>query len=223
MEQDTVSSDEVDAYWRRRVIALGGALGVVGLLVWACSGSGSRAGGQKHVVSNAAAVSTPSPSPVASAHSAPAAPMPTVTVTAKVTVTPTAPKRAGDACDAKDVVVTLGPTKATYAGKEHPQFRLSVVNTGARACTFGVGPKELAVQIVSGSDRVWTSARCFAGTGSSIQLLQRGVPYAGTIDWDRHRSTTDCGGKHPAARPGTYTVQAKGGGTRTRKAVFVLR
>lgn len=213
----------MDAYWRRRVLALGGVLGAVGLLVWTCSGSG---GGQKHVVGNAAAVITPSRSPSATpVHSAAphASPAPAVTVTARVTVTPVAPKRAGDACEAKDVVVSLGPAKSTYAKGEHPQFRLNVVNTGDRACTFGVGPKELQVQIVSGSDKIWTSAKCFAGTGSSIQMLQRGVPYAGMLGWDRHRTTPDCSAKRPAARPGTYTVQARGGGAKTRKAVFYLR
>jgi hypothetical protein len=223
MDHDTVRSDEVDAYWRRRVVALGGVLSAVGLMVWACSGSGS--GGKKQPVRNAAAVSSPSPSPAAVPTGGSAMPLPTVTVTAtaKVTVTPAPPKKPGDRCDAGNVVVSLGPTKGTFGKGEHAQFRLTVVNTGAQACTFGVGPNELQIQIASGSDKVWSSAKCFAGTGSSIQMLQRGIPYGGIVDWDRHRTVGDCTAKRPTARAGTYTIIAKGGGIKTKKAVFFLR
>jgi len=229
MDQDTVSNGDVDAYWRRRVIALGGVLSAVGVMVWACSGSS----GHKHPVSNAAAVLTPSPSPSPSPSrsvsvSVPGnngnVPLPTVTVTAHVTVTPVAPRRAGDACDPHDVVVSLGPAKETYLKAEHPQFRLSVVNTGKPACTFGVGPKELQIQIASGSDKVWSSAKCVTGTGSSIQLLQHGIPYGGIVNWDRRRSPGQCAGRRPVARPGTYTIAARSSiGIKTKKAVFFLR
>jgi len=222
MEQDTVRNDEVDAYWRRRVVALGGVLSAVGLMVWACSASGS--GGQK-TVKNAAAVTSPSPSPAVPTSGTAKAPMPvvTVTATAKVTVTPAPPKKVGDSCAANNVVVSLAPAKATFGKGEQPRFRLTVVNTGGQACTFGVGPNELRIQIASGSDRVWTSAQCFAGTGSSIQMLQRGIPYGGVVTWDRHRTIKDCSAKRPSAHAGTYTIVAKGGGIKTKKAVFYLR
>jgi hypothetical protein len=146
-------------------------------------------------------------------------------VTTQVTVQPSAPRRPGDACDADDVVVDFAPTKATFGKGEHPQFRLSVVNTGKQACTFGVGPKELQVQISSGSDKVWTSAQCFSGSGSSIQMLQRGIPYGGTLEWDRHRvaPANNCSAHREEALSGTYTVMAKGGGIKTKRQVFRLR
>jgi hypothetical protein len=235
METETQSSDEVDAYWRRRVVALGAVLASVGLVVWACSGSdgdGARTG-RTTTVRNAAAIAKPAASAMPQASAQPGVqpgtqtgtqPTVTVTKTAQVTVHPTPERRAGDACDARDVVVNFAATKSSYGKGERPQFRLSVVNTGRRACTFGVGPRELQVQISSGPDRIWSSAQCFGGTGSSIQLLQRGIPYGGVLEWDRHRSApaSDCSASRLEAQPGTYTAFAKGGGIKTKRQVFRL-
>lgn len=238
MESETQSDDEVDAYWRRRVVALGAVVASVGLVVWACSGSDGNSArtSRTTTVRNAAAVAKPLASATAQASAQPggaqtgeaqtggAQPTVTVTATAQVTAHPTPQRRPGDACDARDVVVNFAPTKSNYGKGERPQFRLSVVNTGRRACTFGVGPRELQVQIASGPDRIWSSAQCFSGSGSSIQLLQRGIPYGGTLEWDRHRSApaNDCSAHREEARPGTYTALAKGGGLKTKRQVFRL-
>jgi hypothetical protein len=220
MEGDTIrnhGSDSTEAYWRRRGIALGGVLSLVGVVAWACAG-GEEQTAERRPVRNAAALSTPS------AHTLPTViPTTTVTVTARTTVRPVAPKKAGDSCEPRDMVVGFTVTKNTYAGKDRPRFRLTAVNTGRRACTFGVGFKELEVRIVSGSDRLWTSARCLHGPGSSIQLLRRGVPYIRTIVWDRRRSTGDCPGRRPAARPGMYVAFVKAGKIKVRKQAFLLR
>lgn len=206
-----------DAYWRRRAIALAGVLGTVGLVAWACSGGGNddKAGGS---VRNTTVVSTPTPSPTPFA-------MPTITVTAtaKVTVGAKPATRDGDACMPANVVVGLTPTAESYKGKAQPQFRLSVVNTGGRSCTLGVGPKELQIRVTSGSDRVWSSADCVRGSGSSIQLLKRGVPFLSTITWDRRRSSDGCAGSRDLARPGTYVVSVNAGKLKVKRQVFQLR
>ena len=133
------------------------------------------------------------------------------------TVTVPARRRSGDRCDDRDVVADVVPWKGMYPGKEHPQFRLTVVNTASRSCTFDVGAKALQIHILSGADRIWSSAQCGGGPASRLQLLPRGVPYIATIDWDRRR----CGGAQ--ARPGTYVIYAKEGGVRTKREVFHLR
>ncbi|RAY15329.1 hypothetical protein DPM19_11525 [Actinomadura craniellae] len=215
MHSDAEGDDEgigLDAYWRRRVLVLGGVLAGVGVLAWACSH-----GEDRRPVSGAAA----SASPAASASAVPTA-MPTITatVTARVTVTPAAPRRNGDACDPKDVVVGLAPTKGSYGGKDRPVFRLTVVNTGARSCTYGVGPRELELRVTSGSDRVWSSAHCAGGPASTLQLLRRGIPHITETTWDRRRSSDGCPGGRSTARPGTYVVTVKG--AKVPKQVFRL-
>ncbi|MEO5874243.1 MAG: hypothetical protein ABIS86_18280, partial [Streptosporangiaceae bacterium] len=149
-------------------------------------------------------------------------PVPTVTVTVTRQTTVAPPPRAGDACRPADVVVDLLPVRPRFAAAETPQFRLSVVNTGRLDCTFDVGPKQLVAKIKSGRDRIWASANCAAGTGSSIQMLRRGIPYASVFGWDRRRSRAACPAPRPRALPGFYLLQAEGQGIKTRKVPFQL-
>lgn len=207
-----------DAYWRRRAYVLTGVLLTVGLLAWACSGGDDR----KERLRNAGAVSTPSASATSAAAVAPSA-LPTVTVTAiaRVTVTPAVPKKPGDACDPGNVVINLAGVKPVYAPGEQPVFQVTVVNTGSPACTFDVGPAGIELKITSGSDRIWSSADC-ATAASSIQLLQRGIPYVGTIGWDLRRSAPKCAGTRAPVRKGTYVAQIKAGDIKVRRQVFHL-
>lgn len=221
MDSGTERSAEELAYWRRRAIALTAVLATVGVVVWACSSDG---GGKKRPIRNAGAVSTTTPTPARSSGGIPSA-MPTITVTAttKVTVTPSVTREDGDACEPGDVVINLAASKETYTAKEWPQLGLTVVNTGERACTFDVGPKALETRITSGSDRVWSSAHCATGTGSSIQMLRRGIPYLATVGWDRKRSADGCPAKRPGAGPGTYVASVKSGDIKVKRQVFRLR
>jgi len=208
--EDELEQGDVEAYWRRRVYVLAGGITLIGLVAWACSGNGHKRSTAQ--VRNAAATVSPQAVPAAGAS-------PTVTVT--VTATPTAAlpekHRAGARCDPADVVVRVTPNGTVFTGKEHPRFGLSVVNTGKRSCAFDVGPKAMLIRISSGPDRVWSSAQCVGG-GPNLQMLQRGVPYLATLDWDRKRCT---GGAHAA--PGTYVISVSAPGIKTQREVFRLR
>lgn len=142
------SGSGADRYWRRRAAALAGVLGAVGLLAWACSGGT----GEGEPVQKAGAMGSASPPPPPSA-------MPTVTVT--TTTTPAAEPADGGPCDDDDLVVTISAAGDTFAGPRRPEFRITVVNAGKGACTFDTG--SLDVRITSGSDRIWSSAKCRHG------------------------------------------------------------
>ncbi|MFV2175101.1 hypothetical protein ACFHW2_14550 [Actinomadura sp. LOL_016] len=181
MKIDT-DGDGGERYWRRRVAALAGVLGVVVVLAWGCV----RGTDEEPVTRTVAGAATPPPPPTA---------MPTVTVT--VTTTPT-PAEDGAACAEDDVVVTFGAASKTYAKGEDPAFRVTVVNTAENACEFDTG--SLDVRITSGDDRIWSSAEC-RDAGAARPSLRRGVPYVREIAWDRRRG---CDGA--PARPGTYVA-----------------
>jgi hypothetical protein len=215
LDSEELESDQgdVEAYWRRRVYVLAGGITLIGLVAWACSGSGHKKS-TAQVRNTAATVS-----PAAALPAAGATPTPAATVT--VTTTPTAPavkKHVGDQCDPGDVVVGMTPTGTVFKGKQHPRFGLSVVNTGRRACTFDVGPKALLIRISSGPDRVWSSAQCVKAAGANLQMLQRGVPYLATLDWDRRRCDSET---HAAA--GTYVIAVSAPGVKPHREVFRLR
>ncbi|WP_412516085.1 hypothetical protein K8Z49_33185 [Actinomadura madurae] len=195
------SGSGADRYWRRRAAALAGVLGAVGLLAWACSGGT----GEGEPVQKAGAMGSASPPPPPSA-------MPTVTVT--TTTTPAAEPADGGPCDDDDLVVTMSAAGDTFAGPRRPEFRITVVNAGKGACTFDTG--SLDVRITSGSDRIWSSAKCRHGEAPK-KILQRGVPYVDNVTWDRGRG---CKGATPA-RPGTYVAALKD--TDAKKQIFRLR
>jgi hypothetical protein len=226
MEADTERTDgpdgdayedhgDVEAYWRRRVYVLAGGIALIGLMAWACSGSGHKKPAAQ--VRDAAATTSPQPGLSAGAGTA-ATPTPAVTVTVTVTPTTAPARHAGDQCDPEDVVVGVTPAATVFKGKQHPRFSLSVVNTGRRNCTFDVGPKALRIRINSGPDRVWSSDRCVDRAGPNLQMLKRGVPYLPTLDWDRRR----CDGETRAAA-GTYVIAVSAPGIRAEREVFRLR
>lgn len=217
MDSDTHRDQgEADAYWRRRVYVLAGGITAIGLVAWACSGpdhkkSTAQVRNAAATAGTATAAATPGATPAA---------VPAATVT--VTVTPSAPpspqRRSGDRCDEQDVVVALTPDKQVFQDKDRPHFRMSVVNTGRRSCTFDVGGRALRLRITSGSDPVWSSDHCSADAASSLQLLRRGIPYIADLTWDRKR----CDGESRAL-PGVYVITVKAPGVRTGRQAFRLR
>ncbi|NKZ02700.1 hypothetical protein HGB48_02845 [Actinomadura latina] len=182
-------------------MALAGLLGAVGLLAWACAGTGE---GEPVRDAKAAESASPPPPPTA---------MPTVTVTTTATPEP-APADDGGPCDADDLVVNMSAAGDTYRGSERPEFRITVVNTGRGTCRFDTGT--LDVRITSGSDRIWSSADCRHGDAPK-ETLRRGIPYVDTVTWDRERG---CKGR-TRARPGTYVADLKD--TKVKKLIFRLR
>ncbi|MEV3924274.1 hypothetical protein [Actinomadura coerulea] len=190
----------LDRYWRRRVWALAGALGAVGLLAWTCQGG---AGEDEPGRDAGAAERTSAPPPSA---------MPTVTVT--TTTTPAPEQADGGPCDRGDLVVNMSAARNVYAGSERPEFRVTVVSTGEGSCAFDTG--SLEVRITSGADRVWSSTKCRKGAAPKA-TLRRGIPYVDDVVWDRRR---DCKGA-VRARPGTYVATLKG--AKAKKQIFALR
>ncbi|WP_344243874.1 hypothetical protein [Actinocorallia libanotica] len=221
MRQDDEGDEEFqEAYWRRRAIALGVVVLVVGGLAWACSGGGGEKA-PAATKTSAAASPTPTVSDGGSGSGGPLA-IPTVMVTVTQTATVAAPRRPGDACAPRDVVATLTPSAPEFAPGVQPTFTLTVVNTGKIDCTFDVGSRALVTRIKSGSDRIWNSAHCEDAAASSIQRLRRGVPHTRVLSWDRRRSDKGCDGPRTKALPGTYVIQAQGSGVHTEKGVFEL-
>ncbi|NYE17502.1 hypothetical protein [Actinomadura citrea] len=194
----------LDRYWRRRVWALAGVLGAVGLLAWTCQG-GSGVAGKDEPGRPAGAAEGTRPPPPPSA-------MPTVTVT--TTTTPAPEQADGGPCDRGDLVVNMSAAKNVYTGSERPEFRVTVVSTGEGSCAFDTG--WLDVRITSGADRVWSSTKC-RKAGAPKATLRRGIPYVDDVVWDRRR---DCKGA-VRARPGTYVATLKG--AKAKKQIFSLR
>ncbi|MGI5493404.1 hypothetical protein [Microtetraspora malaysiensis] len=251
MDPDTFRSDidieGTDVYWRRRMAVLTGVLVVVAVVAWACTSASGRqtsTGATKGATPAPDALVVSLPSPLASPL---ASPSPTSSPSGEKEAKDgkgdkedkgakdakgakeakeakaAAPRRPGDLCDPKELVLSLRGGQQTYTGSAEPTFLLTVVSTAKVDCTVDVGPRVLETRITSGNDRVWSTADCVSGAGVDMQMLKRGIPYVRTIRWDRHRSGEDCTAKRAAAMPGTYVAWTHADGLRSPRTVFHLR
>jgi hypothetical protein len=238
MDPDTFRGDVGveggDVYWRRRVSVLTGMLVVVAVVAWACSSASGKpesptgvkatpGAGDTMVVSLPSSLGSKSPGPSSAAllpggrlPSASALPSPHASGSPR-------PRRPGDPCDAKDLVVALQAGQDVYNRGVTPSFLLTIVSTSRVKCTVDVGPRALEMRVTSGSDRVWSTADCVSGPGVDTQTLERGVPYVRTIQWDRRLSGSDCSSRRSSAAPGTYVAAAQAGPLKSPRVVFHLR
>ncbi|WP_049568666.1 hypothetical protein [Nonomuraea sp. SBT364] len=212
-----------DVYWRRRMSVLVAVLVVVAVVAWACS---SSAGGPERASS---AQTSQTPAPVADPLLAGLRTLALGTATPTPTPSPAKateearPRRPGEPCAERDLVLGLQGEQEIYTGGARPHFLVTVVNTGDVMCKADVGPRAMEIRITSGEDRIWSTSDCVSGPGTEVKELQRGVPYVRPLDWDRRRSSGDCRADPPNALPGTYVATARMGKLKSPKGVFHLR
>ncbi|WP_157251877.1 hypothetical protein [Nonomuraea typhae] len=222
MDSDAMRGDGGDVYWRRRMSVLVGVLVVVAVVAWACS-SGSG-GPQPRSSAQTATSGPPAADPLLAGLRTlalgTASPTPTTT---KATPTPTRVSRPGAPCDHTDLVLSLKGRQDVYPAGALPNLMATLVNTGPVMCTTDVGPRTMEIRITSGEDRIWSTSDCVSGDTSSVERLERGIPYVRSIDWDRKRSRTDCTTARVSALPGTYVAVARMGKLKSPLVVFHLR
>ena len=197
---------------------------VVAVVAWACSSGGS--GPERTSSAQTSPSVTPAPDPLLAGLRtlAMGTTSPSPTPSASKTSHAARPKPPGEACAEEDLVLSLqGGREQIYAGDSRPNFMVTLVNTGPVMCTADVGPRAMEIRIMSGADRIWSTADCVSGPGTDVEQLQRGVPYVRSLDWDRRRSSADCRSTPATALPGTYVATVRMGKMRSTKGVFHLR
>lgn len=224
-EEDPSDDYRSDAYWRHRTITLALGLVLLAVLIWAFTGGGQPArpvatGSQQPSLQPEAAYSAVPTAP-------PATQRPRNTPTARSTVEtrPSASARAaarsgakggkkgtGGRCSPGDIVLSLVSNKSSYGAGEDPRFEVYVVSTAPAACTFGLGPARLQVQVTSAGRVVWDSADCARAGSSRVATLNRGVPSQESITWNRTSTLPGCATLTSSVRPGSYQVRVKDGG-----------
>ncbi|MFT4030001.1 MAG: hypothetical protein QM675_08990 [Protaetiibacter sp.] len=121
----------------------------------------------------------------------------------------TATADASAACDPAVITLTPVTDQESYQADETPMISMTIVNSGATACTFDVGTDAQLYEIVSGSDPIWNSRDCQSDAQPLQQVLEPGVELTTTpFAWDRTRSSADsCDSERPQVTAGGATYR----------------
>jgi hypothetical protein len=196
-------------YWVRRVLVLGVALGMVFGIAHLLGGTGSEPDGEAaRVVGAASGSDSPSSTALSTADARPTRdngkgkpgkkkPKKTETPLAE----PSGP------CEDSDIVATPKVKGAAHAGSR-VTFRVKLTTIESPACTWRVSSGSLAVKLVSGSDRIWSSQDCPASIRSADVVVRQEHPAKVDLTWRGRRSDSSCSNTALWAQPGWYHVQA---------------
>lgn len=124
-------------------------------------------------------------------------------------------------CEVSDVVVTPEVVGAAHAGSP-VTIRLDVTTVETPACTYRVSPGTVAVKLVSGTDRIWSSQDCPAAVPEVDVIARQEVPGVAEVQWHGQRSDSRCTRTTPWALAGWYHVQAAALGAEPASVQFEL-
>ena len=195
---DPVGPEPTSTYWRRRLLVLVGLIAVIVILV-----TGVKA--LTNLSSEGAEGEGQEPKPGASEQPADNTPPPS------------------QLCEAGVIEVAAGVDSRNFPAGQKPTFTMSITNSGAVDCLVENVQSTFAVEVVSGSDRIWNSLDCPAVDGPNQSFL---IAAGGTqnveVPWERVRSDETCRTDWPALRAGTYKVQVIYGDISSEQLSFQL-
>jgi hypothetical protein len=201
-------------YWRRRLLVLALALGLV-LAVARLLGLGSDGSSREPQARQVAA--EPSRSPVTTDPPA-----------SEPVGEPRAPEQAepgrdrqrdgqrdrGDeepeladpegVCADRDVAVT--PSVRNPVGGDPVTFTLALRTITTPACTWQVSPSTLTMKITSGDDDIWSSLQCPRAIPTEEVVVRNNVSTKVEVTWSGRRSDEECSKYTDWAMPGWYWV-----------------
>jgi hypothetical protein len=119
-------------------------------------------------------------------------------------------------------VVTPEVVGGAHAGSP-VTIRLNVTTLETPACTYRVSPRNVAVKLVSGSDRIWSSQDCPAAVPEVDVIARKKVAGVAELQWRGQRSDSSCSRQTPWALAGWYHVQAAAFGAEPTSVQFELR
>lgn len=125
-------------------------------------------------------------------------------------------------CDVADLALMVTTDARSYPAGAQPVFSVTLANTGSTTCVVDAAMATRQVEVMSGADRIWSSADCGEPASESLALLEPGARTEATVTWSRARSAAGCPEDLPEPQPGTYTATATALGATSATAVFDL-
>ena len=221
-------------YWRRRALAIGVAVLVIGVIaaivvvvVKTTGGSGDADNtSAEQQATTAAAPPTPLPGEnpeVKTPVMPPAqqAPPPTPTPTAAVTPPPVLNE--GDDCPDSTLAVKGITNQPQYVVGDQPKFTMVVTNIGLVACQRDVGAAVLAAYVYSlDNARLWSNLDCAPSNETLVKTFQPGEQVTTEVTWTGMGSAPGCPLPRQPIGPGTYNLVVQLGNLRSATVPFML-
>ncbi len=218
-------------YWRRRALALGIAVLVIGVIVSLVVVVVKTTGGPDAENTAAdkpspAAEAPPTPLPgenpeVKTPVVPPAAPAATPTPTAAVTPPPVLNE--GDDCPDSTLAVKGITNQPQYFVGDQPKFTMVVTNIGLVACKRDVGAAVLAAYVYSlDNARLWSNLDCAPSNETLVKTFQPGEQVTTEVTWTGMGSAPGCPLPRQPIGPGTYNLVVQLGNLRSATVPFIL-
>lgn len=221
-------------YWRRRALALGIAVLVVGLIATIVLVVVKNTGGSDEAANTAAEApsSAAEAPPAQQAGEDPAAktpvqvpsqdaPPPTPTPTAAVVPPPILQE--GDDCPDSTLAVKGITNQPQYVVGDQPKFTMVVTNIGLVACKRDVGAAVLAAYVYSlDNQRLWSNLDCAPSNETLVKTFQPGEQVTTEVTWTGMGSAPGCPLPRQPIGPGTYNLVVQLGNLRSAAVPFIL-
>lgn len=220
-------------YWRRRALALGVAVLVIGIVaaivtvvVLNTRSTEQPTANESPAPAGQAAAPTPLPGEnpdIKSPIQPPAqqAPPPTATPTAAVVPPPIL--REGDDCPDSTLAVKGITNQPQFIVGDQPKFTMVVTNIGLVACQRDVGAAVLAAYVYTlDNQRLWSNLDCAPSNETLIKTFQPGEQVTTEVTWTGMGSAPNCPLPRQPIGPGTYNLVVQLGNLRSAPVPFIL-
>ncbi|OBB92319.1 hypothetical protein A5781_02580 [Mycobacterium sp. 852002-30065_SCH5024008] len=225
-----------EIYWRRRGLAVGVAVVVVGIVVAAVIAFMGHNTGAKPASAdkpNSAQSKPGAPVPQAPPPAAPGEqPNPGVPPqqgqnpempTPTAAVQPPPVLKEGDDCPDSTLAVKGLTNAPQYFIGDQPKFTMVVTNIGLVSCKRDVGAAVLAAYVYSlDNKRLWSNLDCAPSNETLIKAFTPGEQVTTAVTWTGMGSAPHCPLPRPAIGPGTYNLVVQLGNLRSQPVPFIM-
>ncbi|MCW2576089.1 MAG: uncharacterized protein JWR66_2119 [Modestobacter sp.] len=206
-------------YWRRRLLVLGGTLGVLAGGGWLGAAVATGSSPQSDSVAAGSATRSPAPTPaleqvlpsLAAVQVPTSAPTTTpAAVVPSVPVSPVPGPVSGGPCSDDMIAVEVRPDPSSTPAGSKPTFNLVITNVSPVACVrpLDKGLQEILLLDATGS-RVWGSNDCFPEASSDVRTLQPGESAVFPVLWSGLSSTPGCADGRSTPGAGSYVLRGR--------------
>ncbi len=223
-----------EIYWRRRGLAAGIVVVVVGIAAAAVVAfvGGSAGAKPANAAKPGSAQSQPAaPPPQASASPAPEG-NPTVvptqgpnpeSPTPTAAVQPPPVLKEGDDCPDSTLAVKGLTNAPQYFIGDQPKFTMVVTNIGLVSCKRDVGAAVLAAYVYSlDNKRLWSNLDCAPSNETLVKTFTPGEQVTTAVTWTGMGSSPHCPLPRPAIGAGTYNLVVQLGNLRSFPVPFIM-